>query len=168
MKGLRTALFVSIAANILLVGVIGGAAISNARHERVATQNAVARAPNVRAVLEAVPQERRAEIRGKVIAAWREGRPARLEARRARAEVYEIANAETYDAAAVKAAFARVRAADAKVAEQLQGTIADAMTGLTVEERRAALQRLVQRRAAAGPGRRLLSPDEAPAPSVEP
>jgi uncharacterized membrane protein len=168
MKGLRTALFVSVAANILLVGVIGGAVISNARHERVATQNAVARAPNVRAVLEAVPAERRAEIRGKVIAAWRAGRPARQEARRAREEVYETANAETYDAAAVKAAFARVRAADAKVAEQLQGTIADAMAGLTVEERRAALQRLVQRRAAAGARGRMLAPDEAPTPSVEP
>ena len=43
MKGLRTALFISIAANILLVGVIGGAVVSNARHERLATQNAVAR-----------------------------------------------------------------------------------------------------------------------------
>lgn len=168
MKGLRTALFVSVAANILLVGVIGGAALSNARHERTAVQNAVARAPNVRAVLEAVPPERRAEIRGEVIAAWREGRAARQDARRARVEVYEIANAETYDAAAVKAAFARVRAADAKVAEQLQGTVADAMAGLTAEERRTVLQRLAQRRAAIGGRRQVIAPDEAPAPTPEP
>lgn len=168
MKGLRTALFVSVAANILLVGVIGGAALSNARHERVATQNAVARAPNVRAVLEALPAERRAEIRGKVVAAWREGREARQEARRARVAVYEIANADAYDAAAVKAGFARVRAADAKVAAQLQDMVADAMAGLTVEERRMVLRRLAQRRAAIGARRQLIAPDEAPAPNPEP
>lgn len=168
MKGLRTALFVSVAANILLVGVIGGAALSNSRHERVATQNAIARAPNVRAILEAVPAERRAEIRGKVIAAWRDGRAVRQEARRARVEVYEIANAESYDAAAVKAGFARVRAADAKVAEQLQNVIADAMTSLTPEERRAVLQRLAQRRAAMGGRRQLVTPDEAPEPMAAP
>ena len=168
MKGLRTALFVSIAANILLVGVIGGAAISNARHERVAAQAAVARAPNVRAVLEAVPAERRKLVRDRIVAAWREGRPARLEARRARIAAFETASAESYDAAAVKAAFARSREADAKVAAQLQDMIADALTELSVEERQAVIRQLAQRRAAAGLRRSPREDADAPAPDPAP
>lgn len=147
MSGLRTALFVSVAVNILLVGVIGGAALSNLRHDRAAAQQAIARAQNIRAVLEAVPPERRAPIREKVVTALREGRPAREEAREARAEVYELTNRPAYDPAAVKSAYARMRAAEAKVAEQLQNTVADAMSDLNVEERRTLLRHLAERRA---------------------
>lgn len=160
MKGLKTALFVSVAANLLLAGVIGGAAISNARHERAAATQAVARAPNLRAVLEAVPAERRQDIRAKVVATWREGRPARVAAREARAEVYQLANSETYDPAAVKAAFARVREADAKVAAHLQDALAEALADLSVAERRAVLRELAKRRALGG--RRLMAPEQAP------
>lgn len=160
MNGLKTALFVSIAANLLLAGVIGGAALSTARHERAAATQAVVRAPNLRAVLEAVPAERRQQVRAKVIAAWREGRPARSAAREARAEVYRLANEDVYDPAAVKAAFARVREADAKVAAQVQETVADALAGLSVEERRAVLREMARRRALGG--RRLMAPDRAP------
>lgn len=167
MNGLKTALFVSVAANLLLAGVIGGAAISNARHERVAATQAIARAPNLRAVLEAVPAERRQQIRAKVIATWREGRAARIAAREARAEVYQLANGDTYDAAAVKAAFARVREADAKVAAQLQDAVVDALKDLSVEERRAVLRELAKRRALGG--RRLMAPEQRPdAPAPEP
>jgi uncharacterized membrane protein len=162
MSGVRTALFISLAANLLLAGVIGGAVLSSARHERAAAAQAVTRAPNLRAVMEAVPAERRQQIRAKVIAAWREGRPARLEARAARAEVYKLAGDDAYDAAAVKAAFARVRAADAKIAEHLQGTIADALTELMPEERRAVLQRMAQRRGAMGARRALMAPEDPP------
>ena len=162
MSGVKTALFISIAANLLLAGVIGGAVISNARHERAAATQAVARAPNLRAVLEAVPAERRQQVRAKVVATWREGRPARIAAREARAEVYRLANEEAYDPAAVKAAFERVRAADAKVAEQLQNTIADALADLSVAERRAVLRELATRRALGG--RRLMAPEQGPGP----
>jgi len=167
MKGLRTALFVSVAANILLVGVIGGAAISNARHERVATQNAVARAPNVRAVLQSVPAERRKAVRDRIVAAWREGRPARQEARRARIAVFESANRESYDPSRVKAAFARLREADAKVAAQFQDVLADSLSELSVEERRAALRELAQQRGAIA-GRRPLTGPQEDAPGVAP
>lgn len=165
MSGLKTALFVSVAANLLLAGVIGGAAISNARHERAAATQAVARAPNLRAVLEAAPAERRQEIRAKVVATWREGRPARIAAREARAEVYQLANGDTYDPAAVKAAFARVREADAKVAAHLQDALAEALASLSVEERRAVLRELAKRRALGG--RRLMAPQQ-PSPDAPP
>ena len=42
MSGLRTALFVSLAVNLLLVGVVGGAALSNYRQDRATAQKAVA------------------------------------------------------------------------------------------------------------------------------
>lgn len=160
MSGLKTALFVSLAANLLLAGVIGGAALSNARHQRASAEQAVARAPNLRAVMEAVPAERRREVRARVIEIWRKGRAARVEAREARAEVYRLANADAYDPAAVKAAFARVRAADGKVAEHLQDGVVDALSTLRVEERRAVLREIAKRRALGG--RRLMAPADAP------
>lgn len=167
MKGLRLALFVSVAANLLLLGVIGGAALSNARQEKVATESAVARAPNVRAVLEALPPERRRVVRDAVITAVREGRPARIEARRLRREAHEIASRDPYDPAAVKAAFARARDADAVVVAQVQDTLAEAMSSLSAEERRAVLERLAQRRGAIAARNPFRSPPEE-APGVEP
>lgn len=165
MSGVKTALFVSIAANLLLAGVIGGAVISNARHERAAAMQAIARAPNLRAVLEAAPPAQRQKIRAKVIATWREGRQARIAAREARAEVYRLASSDAYDPAAVKAAFVRVREADAKVAGQLQDAVADALVDLSVEERRAVLQEMAKRRGLGG--RRLMAPQIEP-PQAEP
>lgn len=161
MSGVRTALFVSLAANLLLAGVIGGAVLSNARHDRVAAQQAVMRSPNARAILQALPPDRAQGVREKVIAAFREGRAERQEARRARVEAFRVANADVYDPAAVKAAFARLRAADGKVAGRFQDTVADALAELSVEERRAVLRELARRRVA---GQRPLSAREGEAP----
>jgi uncharacterized membrane protein len=146
MSGMRTALFASLAANLLLVGVIGGAALSNLRHDRAEAQKAVARAPNVRAVMDTLPPERAQAIRGDVVKAWRAAGDERRAARAARVEVYRLAGAEPYDATAVKAAFARMRAADAEVTQQFHDVVADAMAKLTPEERRAVLASLARQR----------------------
>jgi uncharacterized membrane protein len=146
MKGLRTALFVSLAVNLLLVGVIGGAALSNARHERAAAHKAVERAPNMRAILSVLPAERQRDVRIALVRAWRESRDERVAARQARAEAFRAAAADSYDSAAVKAAFARQRAADQALAAKFHDAVIDAIAGFTAEERRAVLRELARRR----------------------
>jgi uncharacterized membrane protein len=146
MSGVRTALFASLAINLLLVGVVGGAAISNLRHDRIAAEKAVARAPNMRALMDSLPPERAQTIRSDVVKTWREAREERRAARAARIELYRIAGAEPYDAAAVKAAFARMRAADGEVTRQFHEVVADSMAKLTSEERREMLRTLARQR----------------------
>ena len=161
MSGVRTALFVSLAANLLLVGVVGGAALSNYRQERATAQKAVARAPNMRALMDSLPPERAQAIRSEVVNTWRQARDVRRAARQARMDVYRLAGTEPYDAAAVKAAFARVRVADGEVARHFQETVADSMSKLTPEERRTVLQNLARQRS--GRDRRPLIDDVSPA-----
>jgi uncharacterized membrane protein len=161
MSGVRTALCVSLAVNLLLVGVVGGTALSNLRQDRAIAQKAIARAPNMRSLMDSVPPERAQEIRNDVVKAWREAREKRRTARAARIEVYRLAGAEPYDVDAVKAAFTRMRAADGEVARQFQDTIADAMAKLTPEERRDVLRNLARQRA--GRDRRPLIDDVSPA-----
>jgi uncharacterized membrane protein len=161
MSGVRTALFVSLAVNLLLVGVVGGAALSNLRQDRATAQSAVARAPNMRSLLDSLPPERAQAIRSDVVKTWREARNERRAARAARVEVYRLAGAEPYDVAAVKAAFARMRAADGEVARRFQDVVADSMAKLTPEERREVLRNLARQRA--GRDRRPLIDDVSPA-----
>ncbi len=143
----RTALFVSLAVNLLLVGAIAGAGLSELRHQRERATQAVARAPNMRAVMESLSPERAAEVRRKVFEGWRDARAQRQAARQARLDLVRIAGADTYDVAAAKAAFARMRAADASVAAHFHGVVAEAMASLTLEERRSLLRQLTARRA---------------------
>jgi uncharacterized membrane protein len=144
---MRWALFISLAVNLLLVGAIVGVALGEMRHEKQRASAAVARAPNMRAILDALPPERAAEVQGKVAEAWRAAKEERKGSRQAREAVAGVVAAETYDRAAAGAAFARMRAADARVTERFHDVVADAMTSMTVEERRALLRQLATRRA---------------------
>lgn len=144
---MRWALFISLAVNLLLVGAIVGVALGEMRHEKQRATAAVARAPNMRAILDALPPERAAEVQGKVADAWRTAKGERKEAREAREAVAGVVAAESYDRAAAGAAFARMRAADAAVTERFHDVVADAMANMTVEERRALLRQLATRRA---------------------
>jgi uncharacterized membrane protein len=144
---MRWALLISLAVNLLLVGAAVGWGIGEWRREKAQATAAVERAPNMRAVLDALPPERAAAMREEVADAWRAARKDRTEAGAARAEVARVVVAETYDRAAVGAAFARLRAADASVAARFHDAVADSMAGMTVEERRAMLGQLMARRA---------------------
>ena len=61
MSGGRTALFVSLAVNLLLLGAIAGVGLSELRHRDVRSAQAVARAPNMRVLMESLPPARAAE-----------------------------------------------------------------------------------------------------------
>lgn len=161
----RIALFVSLAVNVLLVGMVGGAAIADLRNQRVRAEAAVSRAPNMRAVLGALPPERAQEVRAKVIASWRDAREERRAARQARVAVMQAVGAETYDAEAVRRAFADLRAADTAVAARFQDVIVDSLATMTVQERRAVLRQLVQRR---GGGALMRRAQEGETPEGEP
>lgn len=147
---MRIALLVSLALNLLLIGAAVGIGLGEWRRggERIA------RAPNMRAVMESLPPERAEQVRGQVIGAWRAARDQRREARAARLELVRIASADAYDKAAVQAAFARLRTADAAVAERFHDVVAEAMAGMSGEERRQMLRRLAARRLEAGRGPR--------------
>ncbi len=168
MSGLRIALFVSLAVNLLLLGVFGGAALSEWRGQRERGEAAVARSPNMRAVLGALPPERAAAIRERVIETWRDARAERRGAREARMALLRVVSAETYDIATARAAFAQMRVADAAVAERFHEVVADAMASMTVEERRQLLRQLAQRRAEGRPMRPLAPMNDPVEPAPPP
>jgi uncharacterized membrane protein len=143
---MRWALFISLAVNLLLIGAAVGVGLGEWRLQKERATAAVARAPNMGAVLQALPPERASEVRGKVADAWRGAKDERGEARAAREEIARIVAADTYDRAAAGAAFARMRAADARVAARFHDVVADAMASMTAEERRALLRQLLTRR----------------------
>ena len=142
----RWALFVSLALNLLLIGVIAGGAIAELGHQKAKATEAVARAPNMRALMESLPPARAAEVRSHVVETWRSAQAERQAARQARLEIARVAGADLYNAAAAKAAFAKMRQVDAAVASRFHDVVADAMASMTVEERRAMLRHLAQRR----------------------
>ena len=146
MTASRWALFLSVALNVLLIGVIAGGAIAGMRHQTARATEALARAPNMRALMESLPPARAAEVRGRVVETWRSAQSERRAARQARVDVARIAGAEPYDETAAKAAFAKMRQADAAVASRFHDVVANSMASMTVAERRAMLRRLAQRR----------------------
>jgi uncharacterized membrane protein len=155
---MRIALFLSVALNVLLVGVIAGALIADSRGARMRGEAAVARLPNMRVILDSLPPERASEVRSAVINTWMKARAERQGAREARLGVARAVAAEPYDVAATKAAFAKMRAADGAVAARFHDVVAEAMAQMTVEERRALLRQLAGRRLQ---NRRAGAPDEA-------
>lgn len=170
MSATRWALLVSLAANVLLAGVIAGGGIAALRHPHAGADTAVARAPNMRVLMDSLPPARAAEVRSRVVDTWKGARTERLAARQARLDVARVAGADPYDEAAAKAAFARMRVADAAVAARLHEAVADAMATMTPQERRAMLRHLAQRRMAQrGMMRgRLFGPQPVPDPETPP
>jgi uncharacterized membrane protein len=158
----RLALLISLAVNVLLVGVVGGATLADLRNQRDRGEAAIGRAPNMRTLLSALPPERAQEVRARVVDAWRDAREQRRAARQARVAVAQAVGAETYDAVAVRRAFAQMRAADGALAEHFQGVVVDAMATMTVQERRALLRDLIRQRVQGRQFPAAVAPDAAP------
>lgn len=154
----RTLLFLSVALNLLVIGGAIGALGAGVRLEREAPEVAVVRMPGARAFLAALPPETRAKMRTELAETWRESRELRRAALQARVEAFEAASAEPYDVERVRAAFARLRAADQAAIGAFHDNVVEAFGRLTPDERRTALQALRD----ATPGSR-----ERVAPTVE-
>lgn len=142
----RTLLFASVALNLLGVGAVAGALGAGVRVERQTPGAVVDRMPGPRAFLAALPAETRAKMREELADSWVESREARRAAVQARREAFAVAATEPYDAARVREAFARLRAADQAAIGVFHDNVAEAFGALSPEERREALQAL--RRAA--------------------
>lgn len=132
-------LFTSIAFNVLLIGVvIGGAA--GAWRQRAADLEAAR--PNIERLAEGgrvfrtLSPEARTTLRRHVRATFLSSRALRAEARAAREGVLAAATADPYDAERLREAFTRLRAANLALQAPWQNAVADAMTSMTVEERR--------------------------------
>ncbi|MGD9966952.1 MAG: periplasmic heavy metal sensor [Hyphomonadaceae bacterium] len=161
----RTTLFLSLALNLLIIGVIAGAAGAGVRLERESNRAVVERMPGPRAFLRALPPETRASMRRELSASWEESRQTRQAAIQARRDAFAAAAAEPYDAMRVRAAFERLRAADQAAIAVFHDNVANAFARLTPQQRREALAALARAapasRADARPG------DSAAAPASD-
>ncbi|MGQ0532532.1 MAG: periplasmic heavy metal sensor [Caulobacteraceae bacterium] len=155
----RTLLFISLALNLLFIGAVAGAAGAGVRIEREASRAAVVeRMPGPRAFLRALPPETRAIMRRELADSWDGSREARRTALQARRDAFAAAATEPYDAARVRAAFERLRAADQAAIAVFHDNVVEAFGELSPEQRREALDAL--RNAAPASRQRTLAPDE--------
>ncbi|MFZ4601604.1 MAG: periplasmic heavy metal sensor [Caulobacterales bacterium] len=151
----RTIAVVSIGLNLVIAGAAIGGYAAGARFEPPgARAEGGPRAERpIRTILKALPQERRGEMRREIARTFAQSGDLRKEARDARASLVETVQAEPYDAAAVKAALARMRAADSALSGRFHDAVADQLGRAAPDERRAVLRALVNRRAAPANGR---------------
>ena len=138
----RTVLFISLAFNLLVIGAAVGAHFAGVRIERAAPGAPVQRMPGPRAFMAALPPETRAKIQADFVAGLAATRPLRQTARQAHLDAFEAARTEPYDVERVRAAFSRMRVADAAVAASFQDQIARSFANLSADERHAALDAL--------------------------
>lgn len=155
----RTLLFVSLAFNLLVIGAAAGAFGAGVRLERQSPQAIVDRMPGQRAFMAALPPATRAKVRTELVHSMTQSRELRAQASQARRDAFAAAATEPYDVERVRAAFARLRAADQAAIGVFHDNIATAFATLTPAERAEALQALRAappvRRQAVAPGRRL-------------
>ncbi|HVY83810.1 MAG TPA: periplasmic heavy metal sensor [Caulobacterales bacterium] len=158
----RTLLFISVAFNLLLIGVGVGIIL---RGEPV-TAAGGARLTTPRAIMAALPADARRPLRARLIQAWRESRDQRAEVREASAEVIRLLRADTYDANTMRQALARQRTAMSASTATFHDAAADAFTALTPAQRRAVADALVSQRVRFGDVRlrQRLDPDSGDAP----
>lgn len=138
----RTLLFVSAAINLLVIGGIAGALASGVRVQRNDPEAIVARMAGPRAFMAALPPETRVKVRAELVNSWVETRAVRAEARSARRDAFTAAAQEPFDVERVKAAFARLRAADQAAIGVFHDNMIEAFGQLSPEERAAALDAL--------------------------
>lgn len=139
----RTLLFVSVALNLLVIGAVAGGWVAGVRLEREGNDRAVVeRFPGARAFLQALPPETRAIMREELATSWAQSRDTRQAALQARRDAFAAAAREPYDAASVRAAFARLRAADQAAIGVFHDNVVEALGKLTPEQRASALESL--------------------------
>jgi len=165
----RTTLFISLAANLLVIGAVAGAFGAGVRLQRDTPQAAVANMPGPRAFMAALPAELRAKVRTELVHSWDQSRQLREQAVQARRDAFAAAATEPFDAERVRSAFARLRASDQAAIAVFHDNVIAALASMTPEERAQALQALRTAAPAArglgGGGRRSAAADGVVAPA---
>jgi Spy/CpxP family protein refolding chaperone len=125
-RGLKIALAVSLAANLLVVGVVAGGWLRRAVDGGPPSVERLLREGDAgqRARLQAIVDQRTPDFEAR-----------RATQRAARATVREVATAEPFDAAALDTALAALRAADGAVAEARHRTFAALIAEMPPERR---------------------------------
>jgi uncharacterized membrane protein len=131
-RGLRIALAVSLAANLLVVGVVAGGWLRRAVEGGPPSVERLLREGDAgqRARVQAIVDQRRPEFDAR-----------RATQRMARAAVRDAATAEPFDAAALDRALAALRTADGAVAEARHRTFAALIAEMPPERRAAVVAR---------------------------
>jgi uncharacterized membrane protein len=154
----RTLLFVSAAFNLLIAGAAIGAYSAGVRVERRAPEAVVDRLPGPRAFVASLPEDVRQDVRADLVESWTQSRDLRRTAAQARREAFQTAATEPYNVERVRAAFARMRAADQAALAIYHDNMAQVFGQMTPEQRRNALAALAR----AAPARRqTVAPGEA-------
>ncbi|HVZ98746.1 MAG TPA: periplasmic heavy metal sensor [Caulobacterales bacterium] len=155
----RTLLFVSVALNLLLIGLGAGMFLGGAGRD-AAPISAEGRVLAPRAILAALPDDARRPLRRTMVQAWRASAEERAGLRQANAEVLRLLRADAYDAAAMRAALERQRAAAGASTAVFHDAAADAFAALTPAQRRTVADALVAPRQRIGERLRQLSGED--------
>jgi uncharacterized membrane protein len=137
-RGRTIALVVSLALNVLLVGVIA-VGVTRAVNRGFIVQPGGPLAPG--AVMRVVSEARRPAIRDIQLRHRDAMRRDRQEARRARLEAFRLFGAPDYDRSAFDKALAQVREADGALEDEAIAMAKDVVATLTPEERKAVVER---------------------------
>jgi uncharacterized membrane protein len=142
-------LYASLALNLLLAGIIGGGLVAGARHHGHGGPPPPMAVRDIGfAFMRALPEERRAELLKGAGEKMHKVKPLFEESMKLRKEAFAMLDQETIDPAALKAAFAKVRAADTVAQTQAGDAFAEMVSTLPVAERRAAVAKIRERWAA--------------------
>lgn len=141
----KTTAIVALALNLLLIGVGVGALAAGARLTPPGPGSIGGGGAMTRTILDSLPEEKRRDIRTILGQGMKTAATERRAAREARVAAFKAAMAEPYDAAAVRTAFAQMRAADAAALGRFDDSLVVALGRLTPEERRAAMIELARR-----------------------
>lgn len=135
-RGVSLWLAVSLAANALLLGVVGGKMLARddredgVRHEPREFQ----RDMRDRA-LSSIDRERRVKLRKVMKRVWQDTAPVRVKLDEARKAAVRAAAADPYDETAMAASLADIRNAEAELRRHVHEAIADILSDATPEER---------------------------------
>ncbi|MET0545680.1 MAG: periplasmic heavy metal sensor [Caulobacterales bacterium] len=145
-------LYASIALNLLLVGVLVGSHAFERPHKRkmmmVQGPPPMAMRDVGFAFMKSLPDERRAELFKSSRARFDEAKPYFEESIKLRKAAFAMLEQDTIDPAELKAAFAKMRTADAEAQARAGEAFADMVAKLPAAERKAAVAKVRERWAA--------------------
>lgn len=135
-RGISLWLAASLAANALLIGVVGGRLLApDARRDRVGPEpHSYQRELHDRA-MSSIDEKRRDEFRKAMRRVWIDSRPVRQELDAARRAAIEAGKAEDYDPDAMKAALENLRAAESELRRHAHEAMAELLADATPQER---------------------------------
>jgi len=140
-RGISLWLAVSLAANALLIGVVGGRIIAKDGNDQQGPAPREFQHEMRDKAMSSIDRERRVELRKAMRQVWKDSRPAREQLNAARDVAVQAVMAEPYDADAVKAALKDLRAAEMELRRYPHDSLADMLADATPEERREVISR---------------------------